>query len=80
MSKLRDMTDSYHQDITASLKLIQYDGDPLSTLRANGSYSVLEIDGGSAVSLPYSYTVTFVSDAAIDIAAIVDTEAGTAAK
>ena len=75
MSKLQDITDGYHQDITASLKLLQYNANPLLTARANGSFSVLEIKGESGVSTPYSYEITFISDESIDIEDIVDTEA-----
>ena len=75
MSMLRDMADGYHQEITASLKLLQYTANPLLTARANGSFSVLSVEGDSGVSTPYSYTITFISDDTINIEEIVDTEA-----
>jgi type VI secretion system secreted protein VgrG len=61
-----------HQRVTARLRLPGVAGVPIPGL---DSYSVYRLEGASAVSQSYRFTLRFASDRPIDVEAIVDTEA-----
>ena len=67
-------TSDLHKQVSARLKLIDYGDSSLSFLNID-SYSVYEINAKSDLSKGYNFTVTFVSDDAIAIEDIVDTDA-----
>lgn len=63
-----------HQKITAQLKLPNYNQVD-AFIPGRDSYSVLRLSGETSVVDNYSYTLTFLSDEAIPVEDIVDTEA-----
>jgi len=59
-----------HQDVQGRLKLLEYE----SNVNANdGSYSVYSFDGHSGVNETYAFHISFVSERAIAVEEIVDT-------
>ncbi len=67
-------TADVHKQVSARLKLVDYASSSLSFLNID-SYSVHEIDGESDISKGYNFKITFVSDDAIAVEDIVDTDA-----
>ena len=63
-----------HRRVTARLKLPGQTGAP-SFIPGLESYSVYRLEGESAVSQSYRFTLRFASDRPIEIEEIVDTEA-----
>ncbi|NQY51943.1 MAG: type VI secretion system tip protein VgrG [Campylobacteraceae bacterium] len=61
--------DNIHQDIIARLKIMEFPQDFLSK---DGKYSVYKLKGESEVNKLYDFTITFVSESAIDISEIAD--------
>ena len=66
---LSSTRDNIHQDIIARLKIMEFPQDFLSK---DGKYSVYKLKGESEVNKLYDFTITFVSESAIDISEIAD--------
>jgi len=75
MSSLSTLLDTkIHQKISAQLKLPEYN-EITSFIPGRDSYSVYELEGQSSIASGYEFTLNFVSDEAIEVEDIVDTQA-----
>ena len=68
-------TTDIHKQVSARLKLVDYGNSSLSFLNIDNSYSVYEINAENGISNGYNFKIIFVSDDAIAVEDIVDTDA-----